>query len=85
MRTTITLEPDVDALVRKAMRERGITFRQAINEAIRTGLRNQPAREPYRMPSFPIGLRPEFDWDRASHIAAQLEDEENIRKFKAGR
>ncbi|HLA16334.1 MAG TPA: hypothetical protein VJZ72_05485 [Candidatus Limnocylindrales bacterium] len=85
MRTTITLEPDVDALVRKAMRERGLTFRQAVNEAIRRGLRRQPSAERYRTPSFPMGLRTDIDWDKASHLAAELEDVEILRKLKAGR
>ena len=39
MRTTITLDPDVDQLLRRAMRDRGATFRDTVNEAIRSGLR----------------------------------------------
>lgn len=35
MRTTITLEPDVQALIRTAMKERGITFKEALNSAVR--------------------------------------------------
>jgi hypothetical protein len=85
MRTTVTLEPDVDALVRKSMRERGVTFRQAVNDAIRAGLRGRGAREQVRIRTYPIGLRPEFDWDKAMHIAAELEDEELLRKYRAGR
>ena len=38
MRTTITLDPDVHALVERAMRERGLSFKEAVNEAIRAGL-----------------------------------------------
>jgi len=85
MRTTITLEPDVDALVRKVMRERGLTFRQAVNEAIKAGLRGRPTQRPFRTRAADIGLRPEYDWDKASHIAAELEDEEILRKLRAGR
>jgi hypothetical protein len=85
VRTTVTLEPDVDALVRKAMRERGVTFRQAINDAIRTGLRGRPGRTRVRIRTYPIGLRPDVDWDKALQIAAELEDEELLRKYRAGR
>jgi hypothetical protein len=67
------------------MRERGLTFRQAINEALRTGLGKRPSTRPYRTPSVPIGLRPDIDWDKALHIAAELEDEELIRRLRAGR
>jgi len=38
MRTTVTLDPDTRLLVERAMRERGLTFKQAVNEAIRAGL-----------------------------------------------
>lgn len=30
MRTTVTLDPDVDALIKRDMRERGLTFKQAL-------------------------------------------------------
>src|SRR6476660_5180218 len=38
MRTTITLEPDVQALIRTATKERGISFKEALNSAVRAGL-----------------------------------------------
>jgi hypothetical protein len=37
MRTTVTLDPDVESLLRKAMRERGEPFKQVLNTAIRAG------------------------------------------------
>ena len=33
MRTTITLDPDTDEAVRRLMRDRGLSFKQAVNEA----------------------------------------------------
>ena len=38
MRTTVTLDADTELLVRRRMRERGISFKQALNDAIRAGL-----------------------------------------------
>ena len=38
MRTTVTVDPDVEALVRAYMREHGASFKEAVNAAIRTGL-----------------------------------------------
>ena len=38
MRTTVTLDPDVETLVRDVMRERGVSFKQALNEALGRGL-----------------------------------------------
>jgi hypothetical protein len=36
MRTRVTLDSDVEKLIRDAMRERAIPFKQALNEAVRT-------------------------------------------------
>jgi len=38
MRTTVTLDPDVETLIQTVMREKGLSFKQAINAAIRAGL-----------------------------------------------
>jgi hypothetical protein len=37
MRTTVTLDLDVETMLRVAMRERGLTFKETPNEAIRSG------------------------------------------------
>jgi len=41
MRTTVTLDPDVEALIREVMRERQISFKEALNQAVRVGIRSQ--------------------------------------------
>ena len=38
MRTTTTLDPEVVALLHKAMKERGISFKEALNSAVKMGL-----------------------------------------------
>ena len=42
MRTNVTLDPDVESLIRTAMHEKAIGFKQAVNEAIRAVLLQQP-------------------------------------------
>jgi hypothetical protein len=37
-RTTVTLDPDVQVLLRDAMRKSGAPFKQVLNNAIREGL-----------------------------------------------
>ncbi len=83
MRTTVTLDADVESLISAAMRERGISFKQAVNEAIRAGLAQQPAT-PFRQRSFSMGFRPEINYDRALQVAAALEDDELIHKLALG-
>lgn len=80
MRTTITLDADADAAIRRLMRERGLTFRQAVNEAIRAGTSPRPRAPVFRTPTFCMG-RPAVPIDKALRLAAELEDEEIIRKL----
>lgn len=82
MRTTITLEPDVRALLEKAMKERGISFKVALNEAVRAGLtKPKPGRRGFVQKSFSLGGEQNFRWDKALETAAAMEDEELGRKF----
>ena len=79
MRTTVTLEPDVHVLVRKLMRERGISFKEAVNFAIRAGLAIEPETAA-ETPKFDLGA-PRIALERALRLAGELEDEEFIRKL----
>lgn len=81
-RTTVTLEPDVDAVVRRLMRQRRLTFKQALNEAIRAGARRTAPRSAFRTRTFDMGP-PALPLDKALRLAADLEDEELIRKIAA--
>lgn len=74
MRTTITLEPDVEALLKKTMRERGITFKDAVNQAVRDGLA-KPAQDvqPFKQRAFHLG-KPIMDLTKALALADELYD-----------
>ncbi|CAN5489811.1 antitoxin [soil metagenome] len=76
MRTTVTLDPDLAARLREVARQRGISFKAAINAAVRAGLATavEPQR-PYREKSRPLGVRPGVDLTKALRIAASLEDD----------
>jgi len=81
MRTTVTLEPDVAALIKRAMKERGLTFKQALNEAVRVGLAGGSREQ--RSWTTPSNMgRPAVSLDRAAQLAGELEDEELIRKTR---
>jgi hypothetical protein len=84
MRTTVTLEPDVELLVKRTMRERGLTFKQAINEAIRAGLAgSENAAEPV-FQTHDMG-EPFVEVTKALRLAGELEDEELARKLAQGK
>lgn len=84
MRTTVTLEPDTEALVKTLMRERGLSFKQAVNEAIRRGIgQSAVAAEPFRTPTFAMGWRDDAGLDRALTLAGEMEDRELARRIAA--
>jgi len=77
MRTTITLEPDVEALIRAVMKERGVSFKEALNSAVRAGLRQPKHKKlPFVQQSFSLGLEQSFRWDKALQTADAIEEEE---------
>jgi hypothetical protein len=83
MRTTVTLEPDVAAKLRRLAHERGISFKEALNSALRLGLaEGAGAARPYRLPARRMGLRPGIELDKALRLAAELEDAETVRKLE---
>jgi hypothetical protein len=84
MRTTVTLDADTAALVQRWMRERGVSFKQAVNDAIRAGAAAGRGAEPFRTETADLGV-PTVNLDRALQLAGELEDEELIRKMRAGK
>ena len=80
MRTTVTLDPDAEAVVRRLMRERGLSFKEAVNSAILAGA--GAATEPFETPTFDMG-EPLVDLTKALRLAGELEDEEILRRLAA--
>jgi len=82
MRTTVTLDPDVEALIRTVMKERGISFKEALNSAVRASLTQaRRGRRSFVQKSFSLGAEQNFRWDKALEAAAAMEDEEISRKI----
>ena len=83
MRTTVTLDPDVEALIKRAMRDRGVTFKRALNDAVRAGVAGQrPAsQEPH--PTYDMG-EPVVDVTKALRLAGELEDQERAARLALG-
>jgi len=66
------------------MRERGLTFKQAVNDAIRAGL--APASAPGSQYTTPRSLGPaRVDVIKALRLADELEDEALARRVTEGR
>ncbi len=67
------------------MEERGLSFKQAVNEAIRAGL-GAPGRTARRtvFPTYDLG-EPLVDVTKALRLAGELEDDELARRLAQGR
>ncbi len=83
MRTTVTLDPDTELAIRARMQREGISFKRALNETIRDGLRRTGEPEAVITPTHHMG-RPYVDLDKALALAAGLEDDEISRKLARG-
>lgn len=77
----MTLDPDTEELVRSRMRARHVSFKQALNDLIREGA-DGAEEYSFTTPSRPMGLQVEVT--KANQIAAELEDEETLRKMAIG-
>lgn len=83
MRTTVTLDPDVETLVKRAMRDRGLTFKEAVNESIRAGIDPGTAIGAPDLPTFDMG-EPLVDVTKALKLAGELEDQELSARLPRG-
>ena len=80
VRTTVTLDSDTEALIRQRMRTEKVSFKQALNDAIRAGS-VRARRTRFRTDVAPLGV-PTVSLDRALQLAGELEDEELIRRLR---
>ncbi len=80
----MTLDPDVAVALQKIVRERGLSFKEALNTLVRAGLAAGRRQDvpPYRVPSRSLGLRPDVDLDKALRLTSELEDAEIISKLE---
>jgi hypothetical protein len=84
VRTTLTLDDDVAAQLRRLAKDTGRPFKQVVNDALRAGLASRSAASPQdaAFPTYSLGLRPGLNLDRARHLAASMEDEEIVRELE---
>ena len=66
------------------MRERKVSFKQALNDAIREGAQRESAGStPFTVKAVDLG-RPRVDLDKALQLTAELEDEDLARRMRGG-
>lgn len=79
MRTTLTIDDDVAALLEQLRREKEISLKDAINEALRRGLLEmntpQKRRKSYRTPSVDLGTPRIPSIDNIAEVLSIVEGE----------
>lgn len=79
MRTTLSLDDDVAALLTRVRKVRKADFKTVVNEALRTGLAEmiaaKPLQKPYRTPSRNAGAFLAGDIDDVSEALVRAEGE----------
>jgi negative regulator of replication initiation len=78
MRTTITLDDDVVALIESERAHTGESFRAAVNRLLRRSARVTPPPDPPELPELPG--RPILDVSDVSALLAALDDERRAQR-----
>lgn len=77
MRTTITLDKDVEKkLDAEVRRRKGTTFKEIVNEMLRIGLLTKhelKIAEPFKVKARAMGMRPGLNYDKISDLIEHLE------------
>ena len=78
MRTTLTLDDDLAALLRQQAATLGVSFKEMVNQVLRAGLSREMA--PHDVPApktipHSFGFRPGVDLDKLNQLADELEAE----------
>lgn len=80
MRTTLTLDDDVAALLKKEVKRSGMTFKAAVNHFLRRGISQagqQPPRKRYLVHPRPLGLPKGMSYDDVAQLLEDLEGPEH--------
>jgi antitoxin component of RelBE/YafQ-DinJ toxin-antitoxin module len=81
MRTTLRIDDDLFRELRKRASSEGLTLSELVNLALRQSLSTEKRpRRVFRQKTRDLG-RPSFDITKANAVAAELEDQDILRKL----
>ena len=82
MRTTLTIEPDVEQALMREMRRTDKSMKAVVNDALRLGLgmRDKPPRpRRFKVQPHAFAFKPGIDVDRLNQLVDELEVDERAR------
>ena len=85
MRTTLTLDDDLAALLRQRATTLGVSFKEMVNQALRAGIAREMAPRDIEAPKtipHSFGFRAGVDPDKLNQLADELEAEAAAESLK---
>lgn len=85
MRTTVSIRDDLALELERIRKERDVSFKQALNEAVEWGviqmrLKPKGSRRPFRIKTFDLG-KPLFNSpEELKELIADIQEEDDLRK-----
>jgi len=73
MRTTVTLDSDVERILRDEIHRSRRSFKEVLNDAVRRALKPKSPHLPNLLPPVPMGVMPGVDPARLPDLADDLE------------
>jgi hypothetical protein len=85
MRTTVTLDADVEMLLRRVVQQSRRSFKEVLNNAVRRGLGAELLGDSldFEIQARPLKVRSGLDPARLHHIDDEIEVDEFLRKTRA--
>ena len=84
VRTTLTIDPDVEQLLQREMRRTSKSMKTLVSDASRVGLgtRGKPPRAPlFKVEPHAFGFKPGIDTDRLNQLVDEMEADELARRL----
>lgn len=78
MRTTLTIDDDIAAILQRETKRKGVSFKALVNASLRRGLAAEqisPPRNEVKTRPHSFGFKPGIDLDKLNQLADELEVE----------
>lgn len=83
MRTTVTIDPDTEALLKEETARTGMSFKEVLNQSIRRSLGRSGSSKVVLEPLFSAPFPHQFLETNMNRLADELDDEDTIREIQA--
>lgn len=81
MRTTVTIDPDTEALLKEEIRRTGLSFKEILNQSIRKTFTRRSPEKVVIEPLFPSAFPLELEGRSMNRFADAWDDEETVREL----